>query len=622
MKARVEKAAALKLRYAAEETNLEEQIRRGNLTEQEAHKRFARAHMRKQSEKGPGIDTLVAAAADYQTTEAMIEEVLDDDADTNPTILYIKTILGIRNLERKVRAERSRRKSPNFVHPAPLVERFVTSVAFEFLVCLSLIGNAYMVSITVAVADQQDESLHLFFLFEHIFTVLFLVEIGFRFLAHGWTWIWNTYNMADVLLMFCTGILPLWILAPIFGVNSNFMRSFQVARGIRMVRMAYLTRFYLTDLWMLISNLTNVGTMVVSAFAMLFGVTFIMGTIAVFFIGRSPDYLKEPLTELRFGVLWRSMLTLLQFALYDDWVSLSEKLMEHGPVAIIIFFAFFVLVPITLLNVIRAVILANMVKTAKEDEDALAKMRAKERQREIRLLKSVFLEIDQDGSGTLDKAEFDDAVRNHDGIKHRLSALGVGENEAEEIWFLLDPGDGEGGTGELTVDQFTDGLLAVQNEARARDSFSMVKRTRVLNQRIERMIHRVDSHLNLAMDLRSQAQEINRQFGGTMVELEGFVRLMMDWVPSKSATRPKDEFFDFHKTLNQKAAMSALNGTDFGFERLREQLQNRIPTPPAEDDEEAEVQERRNKSIRRARSMLGGEFDAPMDSPMEDGDGL
>merc|ERR1712071_113899 len=103
-------------------------------------------------------------------------------------------------------------------------------------------------------------------------------------------------------------------------------------------------------------------------------------------------------------------------------------------------------------------IVNNAFQTAKEDDELNVRILAEQRGEEIESLRNIFHDIDADGSGMLSKDEFDEALDCNEEVQQKFELLEIPEQEREEIWKLLDTS--EAGDGEISVDQFTEGLQA------------------------------------------------------------------------------------------------------------------------------------------------------------------
>merc|ERR1719482_2571364 len=77
------------------------------------------------------------------------------------------------------------------------------------------------------------------------------------------------------------------------------------------------------------------------------------------------------------------------------------------------------------------------------------------------------------------RAQYDEARRSNDRIIQKFQLLGINEEEREEIWNILDTGDGQ-----INVDGFAEGLRLMQGGAKAKDSFTIVKYVQHINVRL------------------------------------------------------------------------------------------------------------------------------------------
>merc|ERR1719188_1943906 len=103
-------------------------------------------------------------------------------------------------------------------------------------------------------------------------------------------------------------------------------------------------------------------------------------------------------------------------------------------------------------NLITAVIVENAFSIAKEDSAHQAKEAEQEKKRELKALAELFLEIDKDGSGELTTDEFFGALQNKK-VRQMLALLEIKQGELEDVWHILDDGDGN-----LTIKEFTNGI--------------------------------------------------------------------------------------------------------------------------------------------------------------------
>lgn len=80
-------------------------------------------------------------------------------------------------------------------------------------------------------------------------------------------------------------------------------------------------------------------------------------------------------------------------------------------------------------------------------------------------LRLFFDAADIDGSGTLDKAEFDEMVNSSQELNVILASLCITRDQAEELFDLID----KDGSGELESDEFVEGVTKFQGNVNAID---------------------------------------------------------------------------------------------------------------------------------------------------------
>merc|ERR1719387_2704163 len=137
------------------------------------------------------------------------------------------------------------------------------------------------------------------------------------------------------------------------------------------------------------------------------------------------------------------------------------------------FFIFFVMLAVFVFwNLITAIIVDTAFCIAKEDSAQLAKEAETDKRRELKALTELFLEIDTDNSGELNKQEFRSGLLNPK-VKMRLDLLEMTTNDLEDVWNVLDDGDGV-----LSIKEFTNGLRRMKGEAKAKDIIDCCKRLR------------------------------------------------------------------------------------------------------------------------------------------------
>jgi hypothetical protein len=298
-----------------DEKDLQRLVKEGQVSQAEAQRILARSRMKQERKKqeahqqqfsGDGaafhMDEAALVAADYTTTEQMLDEAL---AAKQPGILWsvMRSVLPLDKLEQRINKEEFLRNQKGFKHPYPRVNNMVKSTLFDIVIGLIMIFNGVLIGFQVSMAGTPDENED-FNLIEHVLTTIFLLEIIWRLMADGWLWLCKGSNIADVCLIFFTGVLTLWVLEPL-GVDSPVMRALQVLRVLRLVRLIRMVRNLkiFRVLWKLIEGVVESGMTLFWTYVVIGGAIYMFAILCVYQIGRSGDFAGDPIADEYFGNL-------------------------------------------------------------------------------------------------------------------------------------------------------------------------------------------------------------------------------------------------------------------------------------------------------------------------------
>ncbi|EER12231.1 conserved hypothetical protein [Perkinsus marinus ATCC 50983] len=337
---------------------------------------------------------------------------------------------------------------------------------------------------------------------EHVFTAVFFIEWILRVTSGGWVWMFDMYNFLDFLLVFITGVMANWFLDPL-GVDVSLLRKLTVLRALRLVRLARAVRLIpmFKEMWLLLGGFLDSALLILWTLIIITVLLFMFSVWGVEIIGHNAGVAADPVTAPLFPTLHQGMFTLLQLPLevltLDTWSdSVARPLMIHLP-RVGLYFA-------VLMNLVTAVVVENAFALARKDEEQQARVKQAQKRRDILDLKDLFMELDADGSGELDRKEFDQALGDSK-IVDKMSSLGIEREDMLNIWDLLDDGDGV-----LTIEEFTGGLRMLKGGARAKEVLVLLKQLR-------RAI--VDSCILLANELSDQVWELCESVEGTVKDL-------------------------------------------------------------------------------------------------------
>jgi len=389
-------------------------------------------------------------------------------------------------------------------------------------------------------------------LLEHVFTTLFVFEVVFRVAAEGWIWIWGLANLADLLLIFGTGVIPLWILGPM-GIQTDVVRVIQVLRVLRLVRLVRTVRTVkeFRTFWKLIQGIFDSGKLLFWMYVLLGALLYILGIFSVHWIGKVPELQDDPFAQEHFGDVPKAVMTLFQTTTLDSWSSVARPLMamapRDAPRICLVFIVVIMLATLVMLNLVTAVIVKNAFTRAQQDDELNARAKREAMAKEIQELRDIFFEIDEDGSGTLSKEEYDESFRSNDRIVQKFNILGINEDEREEVWNILDTGDGQ-----INVDAFAEGLRLMQGGAKAKDSFTIVKYVQHANTKLSALTRDLEARRSYADEVRRECEIVHRQLGGAILDMAEFVDLIGHCIPPGAASSSKQAIDDAKDKLWNK----------------------------------------------------------------------
>merc|ERR1711870_217212 len=106
------------------------------------------------------------------------------------------------------------------------------------------------------------------------------------------------------------------------------------------------------------------------------------------------------------------MFTLFQILTLDSWSEPVRLIAKRNWVVTPLVIFCIMLLTLVLANLVTAVIVNNAFSRAQQDQQMAVQQKREEAKREITDLTSIFDEMDEDGSGTLSREEYFQAVDN------------------------------------------------------------------------------------------------------------------------------------------------------------------------------------------------------------------
>eukprot|EP00928_Gymnodinium_smaydae_P087249 TRINITY_DN71539_c0_g1_i1.p1 TRINITY_DN71539_c0_g1~~TRINITY_DN71539_c0_g1_i1.p1 ORF type:complete len:501 (+),score=118.47 TRINITY_DN71539_c0_g1_i1:143-1645(+) len=396
-------------------------------------------------------------------------------------------------------------------HWLPCVRKIVMSNVFEWTMSTVILLNCVVIGWQVELPLSEKNNV-LSQIFEHFFVIMFLLELILRLLYRNWTMLIQSEYFLDIFLVIL-GTTSL--IARYAGVELDILRKMTVLRTLRLTRLgrAVKHREEFQVMWQLLKGLMDSSEILFWSFVMIFSTLYVFAIVFTTMVARQPLFADDELVQEHFGDVLLSIITLFQIMTLDSWTGLSRPIAEKAGWVSWLFIFFISVAAIVLMNLVVAVIVENAFDTANEEDSALQARMQLQKAQELEELEKVFVEIDQDGSGTITREELAACAKQRK-VRKRLQAFGVMKGELAEMFDLCDDGDGE-----LEAKEFVNGLRAMQGEASAKDFCR-------LQGAVYRMRNSANSIEHTLQNSEHRLGDIRRQLRKVSMDIEALKRTM------------------------------------------------------------------------------------------------
>lgn len=229
-----------------------------------------------------------------------------------------------------------------------------------------------------------------------------------------------------------------------------------------------------------------------ATFSLLVLAIYIAACIGVEIITKDPTLMNSPtvgaIVSNSFGSLRVTMLTLLQFLTLDSIYQIYIPLVIEKPGLMIYFLAIILILPITLMNLVTAVLVENGMTQAQKEAEFETKARSDEMRSAVNQLLEIFSQLDGNRNGSLSRSELvkvpEKAIP-----KDLLDALAV-----EDLLDLFDILDIDR-TGEISQEEFVDGVLQLVVRDVPAETMRMMK----LLQSVHKAVHFLNNSHSLML---------------------------------------------------------------------------------------------------------------------------
>lgn len=407
----------------------------------------------------------------------------------------------------------------------PCIAKLLHAQWFEWCIAALILTNCATMGLEAdcSIGVVPEYWLDVIVICEHAFTALYLIELIMRVMIFGYKCfipVWggegSVFNFIDAMLVLVTGVLINWIL-PVFQVSGDSVKILTVLRAMRLVRLIRVVRkvelFH--EVYLLLRGLTESMRTLFWTVVVIFFITYVFAVFGVVLI--TPEIQleyhdidveegseEEALLLSTEGIMPFSF-TLIQVLTLDSWTGLARPIQVIIPWSWVFWFLYIAVATIVLMNLVTAIIVDNALQNSKKDEEDLMFQKQKEREQQFQEFKLLFEMMDTNENGQLSWDEFEVAF-DEPKVATKLKNLDFQREQCREIFHLLDSGDGN-----LSLEEFFEGLQKMKGDAPAKDVFKVMKYA-------EATIH----------ILNQMGQEISEDVGQIMSLTPGTVRLYRD----------------------------------------------------------------------------------------------
>lgn len=347
------------------------------------------------------------------------------------------------------------------------LQRILFSNEFDMAIGIVIVLNSVSIGVEQSLSlsgDSDTKYVTLCEVIEHIFLVIYILELGLRFAAVGSQCLQDTSVRFDCFLV-TTGVITNWIIQPFMG-RVDKLGPILVLRTARLFRLARMVRLLVNfrELWMLARGFIHSIRTMFYTMLLLFLTLYVFSSIAIDIItnhnlarGTEADPRFQAHVEEYFADLPLTMLTLLQFVCMDGAALIYKPLIKLDWKLAIYFISIILIISIVLMNLVTAVLVNSALEQTNQDKEAIKAYREKERQNLVERLTQIFKRLDTDGSGYLTREEIMKISEEDKQIFHETLAFG----NPIIVFDALDADD----SGYVSVQEFCDGIwnVAISN---------------------------------------------------------------------------------------------------------------------------------------------------------------
>lgn len=382
--------------------------------------------------------------------------------------------------------------------PQALAWRVSRDPRFEITCALAVITNLVYLGVQIDLTIRADfqrvrgvpYAEYDWIIGDAVFAIIFTIELLIRIVAFKTHLIWGHtrwWNLLDLVVV----ITACWeILADLLGFSSSASGTsiLRAARAIRIIRLVRIGRHsaLVQNCKVILYSLAASRTSFLSTVALLIVIMYTFGVM--FMVGMenrlsslSPD--AHDNLEEHFGSMGATLWTLLATIIGGyDWAEIAKPLIALSPLNTLLFGLYVSCMYLGILNILNGVFVHAAMSSAKMNRELAVDAKMRDEAKVMEEIVSIFLEADQDQSGTISWFEFQEFMMD-ERIKAYMMSLELDFKSLSDIFVLLD----ESHTGDLDLIEFVKGCVRLRGSAKKVDFHLLRKDIAALADRFKEM---------------------------------------------------------------------------------------------------------------------------------------
>lgn len=170
----------------------------------------------------------------------------------------------------------------------------------------------------------------------------------------------------------------------------------------------------------------------------------------------------------RYGTAYRAMYTLYEITFAGNWPTNARPVLEKVSHAYVVFYLIYItIIVFAAIRVISAVFLKDTLEAARNDDETQVVERLRHKAKYVRKLQDLFRAIGGSKDGMITEERLGDILSSPKAVAY-FQTLDVDVTESAALFSLLDNGDGE-----MSQEEFIDGILRCKGPARAIDQVAL-----------------------------------------------------------------------------------------------------------------------------------------------------